>query len=138
MANSKVLVDAFPLPVAASTTIAAEDHVMFNSAGDLTFGADTASAVYAGQSEQEVDNSGGIAGAKTCRVRPPVGEYHRFTASGASKSWHGKLVSFVNKTTVALSGTNTNDVQVGRVWYCESATSVIVNTADRFDLGAAA
>ncbi len=131
MANSLVLVRSFPLPLAASLALSAEDHVMFNSAGDLVLLADTSGAVYAGQLEQDADNSAGIAGAVNGNVRAPAGEYHRFVASGASKAWHGKSLFAVNGTTLALAATTTNDVCVGRCWYCESATSVIVNTADR-------
>ena len=129
--NSKVHIQFFMLPMAASLVLAAEDHVMFNSSGDVAALADTSGGVYAGQNTQDADNTGGIAGAMKAKVVPPAGDYHRFAASGASKSWHGKLVFAVNATTVALAGTTTNDVCVGRCWYCEASDSVIVNTAER-------
>lgn len=133
MANSRVYTSNFPLPVAASTTIAAEDHVMYDASGDLVVAADTASCIYAGQAVQEATNTG-TAGSVTCKVKTPEGEYHRMTASGATKAWHGQLVFSLGGNTVGLAAAATNDVAIGRCIYCESATSVIVNTADRFAL----
>lgn len=138
MANSNVFIRTVSAPVAGSTTLNAEDHVMLDS-GYLVPLADTASCKYAGQVASDVDNSGGSDGDVSANVfQPghPEYRYHRFGCTGADETWLQSLAFAKTATTVALTGGVSNHVTVGRVIEVESATSVIVDTADRATIAA--
>lgn len=113
------------LDVALTTTIYKGSIVMVvEGTGYAVPGADTASGKTMGVCTEGVDNSAGADGDKTVQVR--YGKVHSFTASGADITWMGKNVYIVDDTTVALVGTTTNDVLVGKVMEVISTTEVSV------------
>lgn len=132
MSDTAQAVAYLELPVAASTNIAALDHVCYNAAGDIVKAADTSGLLYAGQAASNADNSGGAAGDIKVKVIPPqVQPFHKFIGASVTKAWHGLLVYFVNATTVALAVTTTNDIPAGTCVRCVDTTSLIVDTTKR-------
>ena len=121
--------------VAASTTLYQGTLVCTDGSGNLVQASDTASLLFAGMAQQAVDNSGGAAGAKTCRVEPPQNlGVLELDAVSPAKTWLGLLVYFSDDHTVALKATTTNDIVVGRVIRVPNtaaAGKVWVDTTDR-------
>lgn len=94
-------------PVAASTIIYSGTCVCVDSSGNLNLAAATSGFLFLGLSDQHVDNSAGIAGAKSCRVTPRgLIRYITLDAVSPATSWIGQPVYFTDDHTVALSGSN--------------------------------
>ena len=98
-------------PVAASTKIYAGSLVALNSSGFAVPASDTAGLIVKGRSEQEVDNSAGIAGAVTVIVKSGAFKY-------ANSGTHA--VSVVGSQAVVeddgtVASTSTNLVGAGKV-----------------------
>lgn len=87
-------------------------------------GADTASCVFVGIAQSDVDNSAGSAGAKSVVCEVPA--ICSFACASADQTWVGTKVYISDDQTVALAGTTSNDVLVGRVVELVSATEVLV------------
>lgn len=68
-------------PVAASQVIYAGAMVMLNAAGNLVKGATATGLVGVGRAEERVDNSAGIAGAKSIDYLPGVFRFANSTAT---------------------------------------------------------
>ena len=119
-------------PVAASLALKADDHVSFNSAGDLIVAADVSGSFYAGTCASNTDNSAGIAAALSASyLTPRQNPFHTLLCSGADKTWNGKKVFWTNTpNTVALIGTTTYDICAGTVVQFVDATHVIVDTVN--------
>ncbi len=114
--------DVFEHPVAASTVIYAGSLVALDASRNAIPGATATGLVAAGRAEERVDNSAGIAGAKTVRVRKGV---FRFANDGTvSRADIGGTAYIVDDQTVANNdGTGTRsaagvikDVDADGVW----------------------
>ncbi len=102
--------------------------VMINAAGYLTQAADTASCHFAGVADKTVDNSAGAAGDLKNNVRMG-GVVDVATADTITIANVGDEVFASDNQTVALVGTTTNDVYVGRIVEFVSANKARVALA---------
>ena len=115
-----VLVDS---PVVASDIIYRGAMVMHNTAGFLAPAATGAGSIFAGISEEEVDNSGGAAGDERCKHKI-TGRY-LLTGSGFVQGDVGEIVYASDDQTITK--TSTNNPLVGKIDDFVSATQVWVN-----------
>lgn len=112
-------------PVAGSTKLFQGSVVAVNTDGYADKAADTSGFALAGVAYETVDNSSGSDGALKIRVwRKGVVDLN-FSGT-ASQATVGQPVYMVDDHTVAVAGTTTNDVIVGRVVEFISATEVRV------------
>lgn len=126
-------------PVAASTHIYQYTHVMLVG-GYLVPAADTSGGVYAGQALQEQNNTGAN-GALNCLVATPNEcpfKTFGFNAGNATATTVGVHVFAIDDNSVVVAGSSTNKVCVGRVTAVLNASSVKVDTTDRFTVASAA
>lgn len=105
--------EAEQYPVYQATKIPAGVIVMANATGYAVNGADTASCVFLGISEEEQDNSSGASAALNIKVRRK-GTFDT-KLSGASLTSVGTKVYILYNDEVALAGTTTNDICSGTV-----------------------
>ena len=101
--------------VAAATLIYKGIIVANNGSGYVVAGSDTAGLKVLGISDQQVDNSGGIAGAKSVEIQPF--ETHRFIevdAVSPDDSWLENLAYLSDDHTVAITGVS-NSIVLGTV-----------------------
>lgn len=96
--------------------------VMYNTAGFLAPAATGAGNIFAGISEEEVDNSGGSAGDVNCRYKKE-GSY-LLTGSGLVQGDVGEYVYASDDQTITK--TSTNNPIVGQIIEYVSATQVWV------------
>lgn len=117
--------DEFVYPVAADAVIYAGAIVMLNASGDATQGATATGQLCVGRAEEQVDNTGGAAGAKTVKVRKGVFRWANSAAGDAiTKAEIGDTCYIVDDQTVAKTdGTGTRsaagkivDVDADGVW----------------------
>lgn len=94
------------------------------STGYTAVGADTSGHIFAGVAAEQVDNSAGSAGDLSIEVWTR-GTF-TFACASADQTWVGSKVYAVDDQTVALVGTTSNDILVGRVVEFISATEVRV------------
>ena len=114
-----------PFPGAAASKIYGGNLVKDSAAGYAIPGADTAGCVFAGVANENVDNSGGAAGAKKIRLRRK-GAFE-FDCSGITQADLNKDVYLVDDHTVGLAATTTNDVPCGRIVEVISSAKVMVD-----------
>lgn len=129
-------VSTIPFPVAA-VHIYQNTNVGLNSAGFLTPMADTSGLVYVGVATEEVDNSAGAAGDKTCRVTPCSKDpFQEFDAATPLAAWRGKILVFTDDHTVTYAvGAGTNDIRAGlclEITATGASGKVILDTTQRF------
>lgn len=128
------------LPVAAATKIPYGTLCCFDSAGNIVNGADTSGYTYAGQSDQNIDNSTGAAGDLTVQIIPPTvdqNQYLQIPCTSPDQTWENKLVYLKDNQSVALSASVTNHVVVGRVFSVDATGTsglVTVDTAQKSTL----
>lgn len=133
-----ILLKTNPVKVKGSTHIYQGTMVMvISGTGYLLPAADTSGGIFMGLAATEANNTGND-GDISCEVEPAGHNTSRFievSATSPDQTWVGKVCSAVDDISVALAGTNTNDVQVGRcIRVSKTGTSgkVILDTADRF------
>ncbi len=85
-----------------------------DTTGLLEAGADTSGKTFAGIAYDPADNSGGSAGAITCRVQKRGSFVYAFSGSLTNAAL-GKKAYIVDSGTVALAATTTNDVYCGDI-----------------------
>jgi hypothetical protein len=102
------------LPVAAATKLFAGTLGAVNSAGNAVSAADAVGLVVFGRVEEDVDNSGGIAGAKTVRVRNGVFRFQNSATSQLNQSHVMKTCYVEDNQTVRATG-GTNSIRAGLV-----------------------
>lgn len=129
------LIKDVSLPVKASTHIYLGTIVAVDASGYLVPASDTAGLVVVGVAVQEVNNTGSSGGV-SCRIMPNnvVGAY-QLNAVSPAITWVGKLLYASDDNTVALVGTTTNDIVVGRCLSVDVTGVnglVTVNMEDRF------
>jgi hypothetical protein len=96
-----------------------------NTSGHVTNGADTASFLFAGVSYEQIDNSGGSAGAKEIRIEKSGEHMFAYNGGDAAQAVVGKEVYIVDNQTVDDDATaTTNDVKCGVIAEIVSATQV--------------
>jgi len=117
----------FEYPVAANAKIYAGSIVNRNSSGYAKPGSDTASEVFLGIAQEQVDNAGGANGAKSVVVRRKG--VFELAASGMAITDIGAAVYVSDDQTVAK--TTTNSVACGKIAGFRSATSVWVDIDQR-------
>ena len=110
---------------AADAKIYAGSMVCNNASGYAVPGADTASFVFLGVAQHQVDNIGGSNGDKKVVVRRTG--VHRFAASGMAVTDIGAAVCISDDQTVAK--TTANSIACGKVAEFISATEVGVDIA---------
>ena len=109
--------------LAASQTVYEGAIIMITTAtGHAAVGADTSGNVLAGVATEAVTST--TAGVKSVKVLMQ-GECN-FAASAADQTWVGTKVYISDDATVALVGTTSNDVLVGRCTELVSASEVRV------------
>lgn len=96
--------------------------VVYNTAGYLAPASTSAGVVFAGISEEEVDNSGGSAGDLNCRYKKEG--IYLFTGAGLAQTDVGVQVYASDDQTVTK--TSTNNAAVGKIVEFVSATQVWV------------
>ncbi|MBP0483947.1 hypothetical protein [Sagittula salina] len=111
--------------VAAAVKIFAGAYLMRNSAGHLVPGQTATGLVGVGRAEEQVDNSGGAAGEKTCTYRPGVFRYAN-SAGGdeiTAADIGAKAFAVDDQTVAKTDGTGTrspagvvDDVDAQGVW----------------------
>jgi hypothetical protein len=118
-----------PLPVAASTRILAGTLVALNASGYLVHASADPSLRVLGRAEEEVDNSAGAAGQKTCRVKRGVFGWTNSAASLAISNSHvGRPCYAVDNQTVALRNPTGEYPYAGRVYDVDDDGLVYVET----------
>lgn len=92
-----------PLPVAASTVIFFGAMVAVNLAGYLVPASADPTLRVLGRSEEHVDNSGGAAGARTCRVKRGIFGWTNSSSTSAVVAAHiGRTAYAVDDQTVSI------------------------------------
>jgi hypothetical protein len=114
-------------PVAASIKIYAGSLVCVNTAGYATPAADTSGYRLAGVAMEQVDNSGGSAGAKSVRVRR-AGVFE-FDAVSITQDMVGTPMYASDDHTFDDAAGPTNDIKVGQLVKFVSATKGWIDIA---------
>ena len=103
-------------PMAAGEEVFQGTFVATNAAGFTKLVADEAGLVLSGIAELDVDNTGGLDGAKDVPVIPITEiKYTDLNANTPLDTWINELVFFVDDNTVDLVGVTVNDVLAGKV-----------------------
>lgn len=104
--------------------------VSINAAGYLAPSSDTANEFFCGIALDEVDNSAGSAGDKSCRVDCGAGAQIKVTHEDGSMAQGnvGDAVVCELDNEVTSAGTGTNDITCGRIAEIVDATTVWVMT----------
>jgi hypothetical protein len=109
-------------PVGADAVIYLGSIVCIDSTDGYAYpGADTANFLFVGIAEESVDATGLSDGDISVKVRR-VGIHH-LAATGLAITDVGTLYYVLDDQTVAVVGTTTNDVLVGRLAFFDSATN---------------
>jgi len=111
-------------PVAAAAVISDGALVALDAAGNAQDAASTVTGFVAGRAEAGVDNSAGLAGAKTVRVRRGVYALPLDPTNPPTKAHVGKMVYAITPDTVAYVGT----CRAGKLLGFDSAGNAIVDT----------
>ena len=125
--STKIRPDLLSYKVADNVRIFKGSLVTINAAGYAIPAADTASTIFAGIADSDVDNTtvGHTAGGKEVLVQRD--RIALLTGSGFTQATVGQLVYVLDSGTVAVTGGVTNHVIVGSVYRLESATQVWVD-----------
>lgn len=116
-----------PVPVAASTTIRHGVMVAITFAGFLVEASADPSLRVLGRSEEYVDNSAGVAGAKSCPVKRGIFGFANSSSTQAISDLHvGRPCYAVDNQTVALRNPTGEYPYAGRVYDVDSDGLVYV------------
>lgn len=122
-----------PLPVAASTRIYQGTLVAVNLSGYLVPASADPTLRVLGRAEQEVDNSAGSAGAKTCKVKRGVFGWANSSSTSAVTDAHiGRTCYAVDDNTVSIRNPTGTYPVAGRVYDVEDG-KVFVETGHGSD-----
>ena len=128
-------------PLAAGAVIYYGTAVCTDAAGNLNNGADTSGFTYYGIADENVDNTGGAAGALSAQVIPPTvdqNQYVQFPCTSPDQTWMQKHVFLLNNVSVGLTGASTNKVIVGTVFSVDATGTSGLVTVDTTQKGALA
>ena len=116
-------------PVAAATLILAGVLVAINASGYLVEASADPTLRVIGRSEEEVNNSAGLAGAKTCRVKRGIFGWTNSSSTQAISDSHvGRPCYAVDNQTVALRNPTGQYPYAGRVYDVDSDGLVYVES----------
>jgi len=111
-------------PVAASTKIYKGSLVMINSSGYAIPGADTASCVFVGVAQEQIDNSSGSNGDKRVTVKR-VGCFEFAYGGTAAITDVGTAVYLVDDQTVNAAGSTSNDIKCGVISQVDATNNLV-------------
>ncbi len=132
-----IYISRVQLPVAEATKIVQNTLVCRNADGYIVEGDDAADLTYVGQAAETVDNLTGDDGDQVVQIYPPTDAQNRYMlipAVSPTQDWLQELVFLASNQSVALAGSVTHDVCVGRVFAIDktgTAGLVVVDTSDR-------
>jgi hypothetical protein len=124
--NSRGEIRIQKLPMLTNIKIWKGALVVYDAAGFIANGSDTAGVKFAGIANETVDNTGGASGAKSIEVAN--GEF-QYPASSLEQADAGRLAYIgADNQTITDAGGATNDIPCGTIVEFTSATLAWINT----------